>query len=220
MIAILDTGGANLASLQNAFDRIGAESKVSSDRAILDQASHLILPGVGHAKVAMEKLMQTDLVSYIQNTSRPLLGICLGMQLLYSELDEGDAKGLGILPGHVEKLKSSQNFPVPHMGWTKLTTTTNADLSNFNFKKNDIEFDGSDNKSLLLNTISSDESFYFVHSYLTPMNDYVTSYVDSQNSSSIPATLEFKNFFGTQFHPEKSGPAGEQLLNNFLKINL
>jgi imidazole glycerol-phosphate synthase subunit HisH len=226
MIGIIDTGGANLASLQNAFERLGLDSKVSIDLDILNQASHLILPGVGHAKVAMEKLKNTGLKTYILEDKRPILGICLGMQLLFSELEEGHVDGLGIIPGKVAKLKPQENFQVPHMGWTNL------------------EINSSNSK--LLRGISAEDSFYFVHSFATPMNNYVTSYVipfeDLKNTSNseeiiqtnkiignitsemktqnpIPATVEFNNFFGAQFHPEKSGLVGEKFLKNFLKLS-
>lgn len=229
MIGIIDTGGANLASLQNAFDRLGVTSKVTRDINVLDQATHLILPGVGHAKVAMEKLNQTELIHYIKVSKKPTLGICLGMQLLFSELEEGDVKGLNIIPGKVTKLKPTKDFPVPHMGWTTLK---------LNIQSNTMPNNQLNSKaSKLLDGISILESFYFVHSFVTPMNEFVTSYVDTtvsesgnsdsknyvnsqnknQNNFYIPATIEYKNFYGAQFHPEKSGLVGEKLLKNFLK---
>ncbi len=207
MIAIVDTGGANLTSLTNALARIRAESVVTIDRSVLDQATHLVLPGVGHAKVAEEKLIETELFDYLKNDKRPILGICLGLQILYSELEEGSSlevptKGLSILEGAVQKLKPSLGFPVPHMGWSQLNVL-NED-------------------SCLLKGISPDEYFYFVHSYVTPMNQYVTSIAKrlDKDQTEIPATLEYKNFYATQFHPEKSGLVGEKLLKNFLNINI
>lgn len=201
-LAIIDTGGANLSSLLNAFERLNVESIVATDRRVLDQATHLILPGVGHAKVAETKLKETELVDYIKNDQRPILGICLGFQLLYSNLEEGSknnnpTKGLNILNGTVKKMIPSSDFNVPHMGWSQLDLKTTD--------------------SKLLKDISSDEYFYFVHSYATPTNEFVTS--TAKNQIQIPATLEYKNFYATQFHPEKSGLVGEKLLKNFLSIN-
>lgn len=197
MIGIVDTGGANLASLQNAFQRIGVSSFVSSDKADLDRATHLILPGVGHAKVTMEKLKKHNLISYLKNDKRPILGICLGLQILYSHLEEGENEGLGLLPGYVKQLKAKPNFNVPHMGWSDLKIL-----------KSD---------SLLLKDIPEDSFFYFVHSFETPMNEFVTA--TSTDPYPVSAILEFNNFFGVQFHPEKSGCVGEKLLKNFINLN-
>ncbi|MCC6137315.1 MAG: imidazole glycerol phosphate synthase subunit HisH [Bdellovibrionaceae bacterium] len=196
MIAIVDTGGANFASIQNALERIGEATYIGSDKKELDKASHLILPGVGHALRAAEKLKENDLFEYLQKETRPVLGICLGMQLLYSLLEEGPTSGLAILSGTVSALQVSADFRVPHMGWSPLDRITE--------------------RSSLLQGIAPSASFYFIHSFATPMNSYVTS--TSTSPFPIAATVEFKNFYGTQFHPEKSGAAGESLLKNFLSL--
>lgn len=201
MIGIVDLGGANLTSLTNAFDRLGIQCVVSTEKTILNQATHLVLPGVGHAKVSEEKLNTTELISYLKKDQRPILGICLGFQILYSTLEEGTTNsintlGLDVLPGHVKKLQPTSNFTVPHMGWSKLDIITE--------------------NTKLLYRIPADAQFYFVHSYVTPMNEHVTSL--ALNDIQIPATLEYKNFYATQFHPEKSGLVGESVLKNFLKI--
>lgn len=195
MIAIVDTGGANIASIQNALTRLGVSSLVTGDVIKLQEATHLILPGVGHAKYAMERLESLELKSFLRATKKPVLGICLGMQLLFSYLEEGNVEGLGILPGTVKALTPSSTFRVPHMGWNALRT-----------KK----------QSRLLAGLPSDASFYFVHSYKAPEGEFICAMNDSPES--IPAIVEYKNFFATQFHPEKSGDAGAQILKNFLNL--
>lgn len=196
MIAIVDTGGANFASIQNAFARLGKETFIGAKKNDLDKASHLILPGVGHASRAAKKLKDNDLWDYLKLETRPVLGICLGMQLLYSFLEEGETPGLSILPGTVSAMMATPQFRIPHMGWSPL--------------------DQRRNDSVLLKDISPTASFYFIHSFATPINSYVTS--TSTPPFPIAATVEYKNFYGTQFHPEKSGVAGEALLTNFLRI--
>ncbi len=196
MIAIVDTGGANFASIQNALARLGQETLVAANKKDLDKASHLILPGVGHASRAAQKLKDYDLWDYLKVETRPVLGICLGMQLFYSFLEEGETSGLNILPGTVQALVATPEFRVPHMGWSPMNHLTSD--------------------SALLKGIPPSASFYFIHSYATPMNSYVTS--TSTPPFPVAATVEYKNFYGTQFHPEKSGLAGEAVLRNFLTL--
>jgi imidazole glycerol-phosphate synthase subunit HisH len=193
MIAIVDTGGANISSIQNALLRLGAESKVSANLEELRQASHLILPGVGHAKYAMDRLNSFGLGDFLRTTQKPVLGICLGMQLLFSYLEEGNTPGLDILPGTVSTLTPSEDFRVPHMGWSKITATKKASL---------------------LDGIAPEESFYFVHSFQAPKGEYVSAI--TQSPQKIPAVVEYKNYYATQFHPEKSGTAGAKILEKFL----
>lgn len=195
MIAIVDTGGANHASIQNALERLGRESEVTLDREKLASASHLILPGVGHAAHAMQRLRETELAPFLRTQKKPLLGICLGMQILFGSSDEGDVECLGLLPGRVSLMQPSGNFRVPHMGWSQLNLQC---------------------KSTLLNGISTDAYFYFVHSYKIPQS--ATTVATARSSQSIPAVIEFDNVFATQFHPERSGEAGGQLLKNFIQL--
>jgi len=195
MIAIVDTGGANHASIQNALLRLGHESTVTLDRNQLSQASHLILPGVGHAAHAMERIHRAELVDFLKTQKKPLLGICLGMQILFGSSEEGDVECLGLLPGRVTRMQASDGFRVPHMGWSQLNTEC---------------------KSTLLNGISSDAYFYFVHSYKIPKS--ATTVASARAPQVIPAVIEFDQLYATQFHPERSGEAGAALLKNFIQI--
>ena len=192
MIAIVNTGGANLASIQNALTRLGRESIVSLDRTELDKASHLILPGVGHAGFAMERLKSSALVSYLREQEKPVLGICLGMQILFSSSEEGDTDCLDLVGGRVTKLAATPEVRVPHMGWSRIERT--------------------EKDSVLLEGVAPEAYFYFVHSYQAPRSDWTVA----QTSAGIPAVIEHRNFFATQFHPERSGDAGAGLLKNFL----
>jgi glutamine amidotransferase len=195
MIAIVDTGGANHASIQNALSRLGAEAEVTLDLALLKSASHLILPGVGHAGHAMQRLKEANLVDYLKKQTKPMLGICLGMQILFAHSDEGDVTCLDLIPGSVKKLRPTEDFRVPHMGWTQLKN-----------KKS----------SLLLNSIRDDAYFYFVHSYFVPATTECVA--EAQAPMQIPAMLEFKNIYATQFHPERSGDDGSIILKNFIAL--
>jgi imidazole glycerol-phosphate synthase subunit HisH len=195
VIAIVDTGGANLASIQNALQRLGTDSEVTSDREKINEASHLILPGVGHAQFAMEKIIASGLKEILASTKKPVLGICLGMQLMFAHSEEGNVAGLGILPGSVTALKPTPDFRVPHMGWSTLQKSKT---------------------SKLLEGLSDKVAFYFVHTYKVPDVDALCAVTNTPEK--IPAIFEFRNFYGVQFHPEKSGDAGARLLENFFKI--
>jgi imidazole glycerol-phosphate synthase subunit HisH len=195
VIAIVDTGGANHASIQNAFTRIGTASVISSDIEVLERASHLILPGVGHAGAAMNRLKEQGLVEFLLEQKSPILGICLGLQILFESSEEGSVDGLGLLSGHVKKISARPDFRVPHMGWSKLDKVK---------------------ESRLLNGLDSEAYFYFVHSYAAEKCQATTAMVSG--GAEIPAVVEFENLYATQFHPERSGAAGSQLLKNFIAI--
>lgn len=195
MIAIVDTGGANHASIQNALTRLGYESIVTLNTEELNSASHLILPGVGHAGFAMDRLVTHGLVPYLKEQTKPVLGICLGMQILFSASSEGEVECLNLIPGRVTKIPPSQDLRVPHMGWTRLKRT------------------GRD--SVLLQGIAEDAYFYFVHSYLAPESDW--SVANAIAPVTIPAVVENRNWLATQFHPERSGEAGSRILKNFIE---
>ena len=222
MIAIVDTGGANLSSIQDAFQRLGQESCVTLDKSVLDSASHLILPGVGHAKFAMERLKSSDLDLYIKAQIKPVLGICLGMQLMYDFSNEGDVETLGLISGTVQRIKPNPNFSVPHMGWCQLVPgqgfcrPTKASPLGPVYVSNASNFDF---ESKLLQGLTSNDYFYFVHSFQGPEESQNTSAYAKYESQKIPAVIEYKNFYGVQFHPEKSADAGAKILKNFINLN-
>lgn len=196
MIAIIDSCGANIASVQFALERLGKQAILTSDSAIIRTADHVILPGVGTAKNAMEKLAERDLITVIQKLDQPVLGICLGMQLFYQSSEEGNVKGLGVVPGEIKLFPKLPDLVVPHMGWNKLTINNN---------------------SILLNNINTGDYVYYVHSYFAPINDNTTA--TTQYGENFTAMVEKDNFYGVQFHPERSGEVGEQILKNFLEIS-
>jgi glutamine amidotransferase len=193
-VTIIDSGGANIASLQFALTRLGAESELTKDSDKIRAAERVILPGVGAAADAMDKLRSAGLDEVIPGLEQPVLGICLGMQLLFESSDEEDAQCLGVIKGRARLFEVAEDRPVPHMGWNRVKKSGSAHL---------------------LDGIPDDAYFYFVHSYAVDMVDATmgsTSY--GQNFSSV---VRMDNFMGTQFHPERSGKHGAQLLRNFLQ---
>lgn len=194
-VAIIDSGGANLASLQYALERLGARSIVSSDAAAIAAAPRVLLPGVGAAADAMRRLRTTGLDRLIPQLRVPLLGICLGMQLLFEHSSEGDAACLGVLGGRVERLTSAPDMPVPHMGW------------------NTLELIGDDP---LLTGIEAAHYVYFVHSYAAPVNASTLAAV--RYGRAMAAVVRHANFRGVQFHPERSAVVGARILRNFLTL--
>ncbi len=197
MIAIIDYKAGNLASVSNAMDRLMADYRITNRLADLDEADAVIFPGVGHAAPAMRELLQNGLDAWLKSTSKPVLGICLGMQLLYESTTEGPTDTLGILPGRLEKFDASKQ-KVPHMGWN--TISVRPDQQNHP----------------LMQHIKSETHFYHVHSYYAPL----TAHTVASSFYEIPfaAVASRENFMGVQFHPEKSGPAGEQILRNFVNL--
>jgi len=192
MIAIIKYNGGNVNSVQNALDRLNEKSIITDDFELIQKADKVIFPGVGEASSTMKLLKEKGLDQLIPKLTQPVLGICLGMQLMCGNNEEGNASGMGIFNINVKKFPS-ENI-VPHMGWNTI----------------------SDLKSSLFSEISEEDDFYFVHSYYCEISDFTTSVCDYILPFS--ATLEKDNFFATQFHPEKSGKIGNQLLKNFLKI--
>jgi glutamine amidotransferase len=193
-VAIIDGGGANIASLKFALSRLGCAADLTVDPDTITRASHVILPGVGAAEDAMSRLRNTNLVSLIAGLRQPVLGICLGMQMLFDSSEENDTSCLGILTGGVRLLESSPDRSVPHMGWNQIKRTRD---------------------SALLDGIPDGSHFYFVHSYaaeLTPDTVAMTTY-----GRDFTAITERGNFRATQFHPERSGQHGARLLQNFLE---
>jgi glutamine amidotransferase len=194
-IAIIDGGGANFTSVQAALDRLNIKSVVTADPSVIAQASHVILPGVGAAGYAMKLLNEKKLSAVIREIKQPLLGICLGQQLLCESSDEDDAKCLELIPLKVVKLEGVR--VVPHMGWNNLTY----------LQENDPLFAG----------ISTKDNFYFVHSFAPQVDlNYTIGICDY--GVNFSAVIKKNNFYGVQFHPEKSGAAGMKLLRNFFLL--
>jgi glutamine amidotransferase len=193
-VVIIESGGANIASLQFALQRLGAHSCVSADRDRIRSASHVILPGVGAAANAMDRLGQLDLGDVIPALRQPVLGICLGMQLLFEESDEGRARCLGIVPGRATRFAATGR-PVPHMGWNTLEALR---------------------PSALLNGLAQGDYAYFVHSYALAVSPVTIA--SSEYGEPFSACVQWRNFYGAQFHPERSGRVGARLLQNFLDL--
>ncbi|MBD2811550.1 imidazole glycerol phosphate synthase subunit HisH [Xenorhabdus sp. Vera] len=192
-VVILDTGCANLASVTYAVQRLGYQPIVSLDTEIVCSADKLLLPGVGTARAAMEQLEQRQLIPLINSLSQPVLGICLGMQLLASVSEENDNTPLlKLIDAPVEKMATT-GLPLPHMGWNQVKVQK---------------------KHPLFQHIANNSRFYFVHSYALPIGEYTIAQTEYGNTFS--SAIEKDNFFGVQFHPERSGTAGAQLLKNFL----
>lgn len=195
MIAVVDVVGNNFNSLMNAIDRLGFDAKLTHAKSDIVAASHVILPGVGTAPHAMQALEAEGLISLIQQLKQPLLGICLGMQILFDYCEEGHVAGLGIIRGKVRSLSKQFGFPVPHMGWNRLHWT---------------------NPSKLQLGISDGAHVYFVHSFAVDLTDDTTA--KSHHSIAFSAMVQKNNTYGMQFHPEKSAEIGQQLLKNFLTL--
>lgn len=196
MIAVIDVCGNNLSSIGNALSRLGFEYKLTHEPRDIEQASHVIIPGVGSAKIGMQALVKYDLVEVIKQIRQPLLGICLGMQLLLDYSEEGDVSCLGLIPGVARRLPSLTNYPVPHMGWNKLLWS----------------------KETSLNRCLPDDTYvYFVHSYALISNAQ-HELASCQYSDRFSAIIQQDNRYGMQFHPEKSAETGISLLNNFLQL--
>ena len=194
-LVIIDNGGANVASLKFAFERLGCDAELSSNARTVRDATHVLLPGVGAAADAMARLKRHGLAAIIPALKQPVLGICLGMQLLFERSEEGGARCLGVLPGMVTRMSTAPDRPVPHMGWNQLVI---------------------ERPSPLLEDVSSGEYAYFVHSYALPINS--STVASSSYGRQFSAVVEHGNFFGTQFHPERSAATGARILANFLRL--
>lgn len=194
-VVIVANGGANIASLQFALERLNVPSSVSGDPDAIGAATHVILPGVGAAANAMARLRRDGLQDVIPKLRQPVLGICLGMQLLFESSDEGDTRCLGIIPGRATRFTEAPGRPVPHIGW------------------NTVEL-GRD--SPLLAGMRSDDYAYFVHSYALPVTSATVA--STRYGAPFAACVEWGNFFGAQFHPERSAALGARMLQNFLAI--
>ena len=192
---IIDSGGANLASLQFALARLGVHAPVTADAREIAAAARVVLPGVGSAPDAMQRLRRSGLAELLPRLRQPVLGICLGMQLLFERSAEGMTECLGVLPGTVRRLDAVAGRPVPHMGWNQLAQVR---------------------EDPLLAGIEPGEYFYFVHSYAVPASAVTLAHV--HYGEAVSAVVRRDNFWGTQFHPERSASAGARLLDNFLRL--
>jgi glutamine amidotransferase len=192
MIALIKYRAGNIASVSNALERLGVDFYLAETTAQLDKADGVIFPGVGHAYSAMESLKENGIDEWLKSTKKPVLGICVGMQLLFESSTEGDTKGLGVIPGKLLKFESSKE-KVPHMGWNSVQKQADHPL---------------------LQHISDEDFLYFVHSYYAPESDFSVATCDYITPFS--AVVSKDNYFGVQFHPEKSGKLGAQILQNFV----
>jgi len=200
-LAIIDSGGANISSVRHALKRLGADSVFTADADTIRSADRVILPGVGVAGAAMTRLRELGLVECIRQLQQPVLGICLGMQLLFEHSDEAHqgedgVECIGIMPGTLKKLEPAQGVRIPHMGWN--TTSVVRDDS-------------------LLKGLPENAWFYFVHSYFAPVGE--STLASCTHGENFSAIVRKDNFYGAQFHPERSARHGARLLANFLEIS-
>ncbi|MEM9403561.1 MAG: imidazole glycerol phosphate synthase subunit HisH [Pseudomonadota bacterium] len=193
-VAIIDSGGANIASLLYAFKRLDAPAVLTTDADTIRSADRVILPGVGAAGDAMQRLRDAQLIDVIRGLTQPVLGVCLGMQLLVDASEEEDVECLGVIPGRAQKLPASVDYPVPNMGWCAVQKRTDH---------------------AALSSIADGSYFYFVHSYAVPVSD--TTIATATHVEPFAAVIAKDNFWAAQFHPERSSTAGQQLLARFLK---
>ena len=194
-VAIVDSGGANIASLRYAFERLGVAARLTFDPLEVRDAARVILPGVGAAGDAMRRLGALGLAEILPTLTQPVLGICLGMQLLYEASAEDDTSCLGLVPGRVERLVPAPGRPVPHMGWNRLRLGRSSELTA---------------------GIADGEHVYFVHGFAAAPGS--TALATCEYGVEFAAVIQHGNFYGTQFHPERSGSAGRRLLANFLAL--
>jgi imidazole glycerol-phosphate synthase subunit HisH len=193
-VAIIDSGGANIASLLFALERQGCNASLTTAPDVIRAADKVILPGVGAAADAMRRLRDNRLVDLIRGLTQPVLGICLGMQLLADASEEEDVECLGIIPGIARRLPVAAGFPVPNMGWCPVSRTADASL---------------------LAGIPDGSYFYFVHSYALPVSEFTLA--TARHAEAFSAVIGRDNFLAAQFHPERSSTDGARLLRNFLE---
>ena len=195
LIAIIDSGGANIASLLYAFKRLKTKVILTTDINVIRHADRVLLPGVGTARDAMHRLSNAGLVDVIRDLTQPVLGICLGMQLLCERSEEEDIECIGVIPGTVNKLSGNSRNPVPNMGWCATQITSDHHL---------------------VRNIQNQDYFYYIHSYALPISEFTIA--TAMHSERFSAVISKDNFVATQFHPERSSINGSKLLSNFLDI--
>lgn len=194
MVAVIDTGAANVRSVMHVIRRAGREVVLTRDAVLIESTRHVVLPGVGHAARVMSSLHEAGLVDVLRHRTMPLLGICLGMQVLFERSEEGDVQCIGRLPGIVRRLPDMDGCKIPHMGWSRITDLSTA------------VFDG----------IAEGSRMYFVHSYAVDVDIHTAA--TCRHGTSFAAAVVDGNTVGVQFHPEKSGDDGQRLFNNFLRL--
>lgn len=194
-LVIIDSGCANVASVAYGFERLGVKPVITAERATIEEAGRLVLPGVGTARWAMQALEKRGLTGVLKTVRVPLLGICLGMQLLFDRSEEGDAEGLGLLKGEVKKLTAAEGLTIPHMGWNRIESAADHPL---------------------LEGVEDGGWFYFAHSYAVGPGDATLATAD--HGQVFTAITGRGLVMGCQFHPERSGTAGHKLLQNFLEM--
>lgn len=196
-IVIVNTGCANISSVRFALERLGVEVTVSDDADVIQRADKVFLPGVGTAAAAMRSIREKALIPALQALTQPVLGVCLGMQLMVQSSDEsrdGTIACLNLMPGEVKRLEAN-GLRLPHMGWNSITPAGD---------------------SALFKGIPAGTYFYFVHSFAVP--DYAHTQAQCDYGQRFSAAIGRDNFLGVQFHPERSGEAGAQLLMNFVNL--
>ena len=195
-IALVKCGGANFGSVQYALERIGVEAVVTDKAEIIQNADKVILPGVGSAQAAMQRIAQHNLSDTLKNLQQPTLAICLGMQVLCESSVEGDTQCLGIIPAQVQAMQTGKGLRVPHMGWNQVSYQENHPL----FKN-----------------IAQDDYAYFVHGFSVPVNGHTIAL--STHGETFSAAMQYRNYFAVQYHPERSGQHGSKLLENFINMD-
>ena len=196
-VVLVDAGGSNIGSVRYALQRLGVDAELTGDAATIRAADRVILPGVGAAAVCMARLRELDLVDVLRTLDRPLLGVCVGVQLLFAHSEEDDTPCLGLLPGRVRKLHAAPGIRVPHMGWNTLQRRRGGSL---------------------VEGIADGDHAYFVHSYAAAVDE--DCLCSSEHGQRFAAGVQRGNVAGAQFHPERSGAVGARLLKNFIEYGL
>lgn len=194
-VVLVDAGGTNIGSVRYALQRLGVDAELTSDADEIRAADKVILPGVGAAGPGMARLQELQLVDVIRSLSQPVLGVCLGMQLLCEHSEESDTSCLGVIPASVYRFKEAPGQCVPHMGWNRLSAVEAHPL---------------------IKQMDDGDWAYFVHSYAVPLGTYTLASTDYGDGFS--SIITHRNFHGMQFHPERSASVGAKLLKNFLEL--
>ncbi len=189
-LVIVDVGCGNIGSLRMAFERLGIAATISGDAAVIEAADRVVLPGVGAAGFAMDQIRARGLTDVLRRLRQPVLGVCLGMHLMFESSEEGDVETLGVLAGRVRRLSAAPDRPVPHMGWSRLTVSDTS------------------------SGVTSGDYVYFAHSFAA--DDGPATVATADYGRAIPALVRSGNWLGTQFHPERSGAAGARVLEAFV----